>query len=114
MPLQIAVLISEDPTTTHRPVEALRIALGLSTGPNPLVIVFVGKARIILTEDLSDVIDSEILEKHLPVIQELRIPIVLPEGSRNEYAIDPGFSVSEKSVFNISTMIVQADRVLIF
>ena len=46
MSLKIVVLICEDPITSHRPVEALRIALGLSTGPNPITIVFMGKARL--------------------------------------------------------------------
>ena len=33
------VLLREDPMTSGRPVEGLRIALGLSTGNNPLTII---------------------------------------------------------------------------
>ena len=95
-------------------MEALRIALGLSTGPNPLTIVFIGKARLLLTEDTSEVMDTEILEKHLPVIQELKIPILLPEGSHNEYAFDPDLSISTVSNREISTMVSEANRVLVF
>ena len=114
MSLQIVVLICEDPITSHRPVEALRIALGLSTGPNPLTIVFMGKARILLTDDTSEVIDTEILEKHLPVIQELKIPILLQEGSHSEYSFDPELSISKASILEISSIVSKANKVLVF
>ena len=114
MSLTIVVLICEDPINSHRPVEALRIALGLSTGPNPITIVFMGKARILLTEDTSEGIDTEILEKHLPVIQELNIPLVLQEGSLDDYSFDPDLSISQASNLEISTLCSQANRVLVF
>ncbi len=114
MPLQIVILICEDPMRSHRPVEGLRIALGLSTGPNPLTIVIMGKARLLVTDEMSDIIDSEILEKHLPVLQELKIPILLPTGSRNDFSLDPDLSISETSAPEIASLISQADRVLVF
>ncbi len=114
MSLQIVILICEDPTKSHRPVEGLRIALGLSTGPNPLTIVVMGKARLLLTDEISDVIDAEILEKHLPVIQELNINILLPTGSQTEFSIDPDFSIAENSTSEIASLISQANRVLVF
>ena len=114
MTLQIIILICEDPTKSHRPVEALRIALGLSTGPNPLTIVVMGKARALLTEDLTDIIDSEILEKHLPVLQELKLNILTPTGSHTEYSFDPEFSISETSIADIASRISEANRVLVF
>ena len=114
MPLRIIILLCEDPTKTHRPVEGLRIALGLSTGPNPLTIVVIGKARVLLSEDLNDVIDLEILERHLPVIQELQIPFVLPEGSHKDYSLDPSFSISTTSTLEIAALISEANRVLVF
>ena len=88
--------------------------MGLSTGPNPLTIVVMGKARVLLSEDLDDIIDLEILEKHLPVIQELQIPFVLPEESHKEYSIDPGFSISNASPLEIASLVSEANRVLVF
>jgi sulfur relay (sulfurtransferase) DsrF/TusC family protein len=114
MPLKIVILICEDPTGSHRPVEGLRIALGLSTGPNPLTIIIMGKARLLLTEETSDVIDSEILEKHLPVLEDLQVKILLPTGSLNEYSIDSDLSISESSPSEITSCITLADRVLVF
>jgi hypothetical protein len=114
MPLQIIILICEDPTKSHRPVEGLRIALGLSTGPNPLTIIVMGRARLLLTDEISEVIDSEILEKHIPVVQELNIKILLPTGSQNEFSFDPDFSISETPTSEIASLISQANRVLVF
>ena len=114
MPIQIIILICEDPTKSHRPVEGLRIALGLSTGPNPLTIIVMGRARLLLTNEISEVIDSEILEKHIPVVQELDIKILLPTGSQNEFSFDPDFSISETPTSEIATLVSQANRVLVF
>ena len=114
MPPTIVVLIQEDPLKSHRPAEALRIALGLSTGPNPLQIVLLDRAPLLLTEDASDSVDGEILERHLPVIQELGIPIIVPQGSHNEFSFDPGFTVSELPEEGIANSLSEAERVLIF
>lgn len=114
MPLNIVVLICDDPTKSHRPVEGLRIALGLSTGPNPLTIVIMGKARLLLTDEISDVIDSEILEKHLPVLQELQIKILLPTGSQTEFSFYPDLSITETSTPEIASVTSQANHVLVF
>lgn len=110
---KIVVLLREDPMLTHRPVEGLRIALGLSTGPNPLSIILLGKARMLLTEDALDVVDAEILEKHLPVIQELEIPLVIPKGSSEEFSIDPDFSVQEATLPEIHSQLNDAHRVMV-
>ena len=111
---KIVVLIRDDPFESHRPVEAFRIALGLSTGSTPLTIMLLNKACILLTEDAPDVIAGEILEKHIPVVQELKIPIVIPEGSRQRYAIDPGFDCRDSSNAEMASLLAEADRVIAF
>ena len=44
MSKHIAVVISEDPRITARPVEALRIALGLCAGDHKTTVVLIGRA----------------------------------------------------------------------
>lgn len=113
MPEKLVVVLREDPMTTGRPVEGLRIALGLSTGSSPLTIVLLGKARILLTDDALDVVDAEILEKYLPTIQDLEIPLVIPKGSNEDYSIDPAFSVKEASLSEINSHLYDAHRVMV-
>ena len=44
MSKRIAVVISEDPFVTARPVEALRIALGIYAGDHETSVVLLGRA----------------------------------------------------------------------
>lgn len=110
----IVVVIRENPVKTHRAVEALRIALGLSTGGNPLTIVLLGEAPILLTDETGDVVDVEILEKYLPSFKQLEIPCVVPEGSRSRFHFDPEFHVREAAQTEIQKLISSADRTLVF
>ena len=109
----LLVLLREDPMTSGRPVEGLRIALGLSTGSNPLSIILLGKARALLTEDAFDVVDADILEKYVPAIQDLKIPLLIPRGSSEEYSIDSAFTVEEVSFPKMQSYLCDAYRVLI-
>jgi sulfur relay (sulfurtransferase) DsrF/TusC family protein len=114
MPPSIVVVIREDPKKTHRAVEALRIALGLSTGDNPLTVVLLGQAPLLLSENPEDLVDGEILEKYLPSFKQLETPFVLLSGSPASFELDPGFKVNELSDDAIRSMVAGADRVLVF
>ena len=114
MPKNLVVLIREDPEKSHRASEAMRIALGLSTGPNPLTIVLLDKARLLISEDAYDLPDGEMLEKYLPAIQNLEIPIIVPTGSRETYSLDTEFTIQEHEPTKISSVLAEAERVLFF
>ncbi len=114
MSKQLVVLIREDPETSHRASEAIRIALGLSTGPNPISIILLDNARLLVSDEAYDLPDGEILEKHLPVIKNLEIPIILPKGSQEKFSIDKEFSIQESSSSQIASLLEDADRVLAF
>lgn len=110
----IIVVIRTDPRESGRAVEALRIALGLGTGENPLTVILLGHAPLLLSEDTEDVVDAEILEKHLPVFKELKIPFMLPQHTRTRFSLDSGFDIREVPEEAISATIAAADRVLAF
>ena len=114
MGLSILVLIQSNPLETHRPTEGLRIALGLSTGSASVTVVLLGQARMLVTEETSEVVEVEILEKYLPTIQDLELPIVIPEGSGEAFPVDPDFAVREVSLSGITSLMCQADRVMVF
>src|SRR2546426_155543 len=61
MSKRIAVVISEDPFVTARPVEALRIALGLSVGDHEMTVVLLGRAPLLLMQDTEKIVDVDIL-----------------------------------------------------
>jgi hypothetical protein len=110
----IVVVIREDPRKSGRAVEALRIALGLGTGENPLTVVLLDHAPLLLSEDPEDVVDAEILEKHVPVFKEFRIPFIVPSGAPERFSIDSDFNVRHASEPDIVAVISRADRVVAF
>ena len=114
MPKNLVVLIREDPTHTPRASEAMRIALGLSTGPNPIKIILLENARQLISVDAYDLPDGEILEKYLPVIKNLELPIIIPSGSGKAFSLDQEFNIRESSTSQIASFVSHADRVLIF
>jgi len=113
MSKRIAVVISEDPCVTARPVEALRIALGLCAGDHETTIVLLGRASMLLMEDTEEIIDIDILEKYLPSFQQLSIPFVVEPGTpMNVWSHD--FSVTVRTADEIRRLVQSADRSLIF
>ena len=109
----MAVVIAEDPTTTHRPVEALRIALGLCAGDHQTTIVLLGRARLLLTDETDDVIDVDILEKYRPSLAQLEVPFIVESGAAAEALLEE-FSVTEKSAEDIRHLLASCDRTLVF
>lgn len=114
MPPSIVVVIREDPRKTHRAVEALRIALGLSTGENPMMVVLLGQAPVLISDDTEDIMDGDILEKYLPSFKQLSISFTVLTGTGSRFTLDPDFKVTESSAEAIQSMIAAADRILVF
>lgn len=113
MSKRIAVVISEDPRITARPVEALRIALGLCAGDHETTVVLLGPASTLLVEDVEEILDADILEKYLPSIKQLSIPFLVETGaSMNMWSDD--FSVTIRTADEIRQFVRSADRSLIF
>jgi len=110
----VTVVIRDDPRKSDRAAEALRIALGLSTGPNPLTVILLNEAPLLLGEEIDDLASAEILEKHLPVLKELGISFVVPESTRTRYHLDSAFRVREASFTDLALLIAQSDRLLAF
>jgi sulfur relay (sulfurtransferase) DsrF/TusC family protein len=113
MSKRIAVVISEDPRKTARPVEALRIALGLYAGDHNLTVVLLGQAPLLLDEDTDEIIDVDILEKYLPSFKQLSIPFVVEEGTEVGVGAK-GFSVTTLPVDEIRQLVRSVDRSLVF
>ena len=113
MSKRVAVVIAEDPTTTHRPVEALRIALGLCAGDHETTIVLLGRAPLLLTDETDDVVDVDILEKYRPSLAQLGVPFIVETGTATDALLED-FSVTQKSSGEIRALLQSCDRTLVF
>lgn len=113
MAKNIAVVIQEDPRKTHRPVEALRIALGLSSGSHIITVVLLGEAVRLLGQDIDDIVDVDILEKYLPTVEQLEIPFILQDTSP-QIPVRNTFPVKRENDHAIHSMIQSMDCALVF
>lgn len=113
MAKNVAVVIQEDPRKTHRPVEALRIALGLASGSHVTTVVLLGEAARLLGDETDDILDVEILEKYLPAIEQLEIPFILQDTSP-QIPVRPTFSIKRENDRAIGSIIQSMDCALVF
>lgn len=113
MSKRIAVVISEDPFVTARPVEALRIALGLCAGDHETTVVLLGTASHLLMTETEEIIDVDILEKYLPSFKHLSVPFIVEPGTvMNDWS--DSFSVTIRTADEIRQLIRTVDRSLVF
>ncbi len=113
MSKRIAVVISEDPFVTARPVEALRIALGLCAGDHETTVVLLGPASRLLMTETEEIIDVDILEKYLPSFKHLSVPFIVEPGTvMNDWS--DSFSVTIRTADEIRQLIRTVDRSLVF
>jgi hypothetical protein len=113
MSKRVVVVISEDPCITARPVEALRIALGLCSGDHETTVVLLGRASMLLTDDTEEIIDVDILEKYLPSLKDLSVPFIVEAGTPMD-AWSDDLSVMARTADEIRRLVQSADRSLIF
>ena len=113
MSKRVVVVISDDPRSTARPVEALRIALGLCAGDHDTTVVLLGPASRLLMEDTEEIVDAEILEKYLPSFKHLSVPFIVESGTVMDNCSD-NFSVTTQTADEIRRFIRSVDRSLIF
>jgi hypothetical protein len=71
----VLVVISQDPRLSHRAHEAMRIALGVVAGDNPVTIVLTGAAPHLLDEDTDDLVDGDDVAKVRASLKKLGVPL---------------------------------------
>lgn len=113
---KIVILIRADPTKDHRAVEALRIALGLGSHNEgqDLTLVLTHRAPLLLGEDNAEIVDAEILERHLPVFIEWGTPFGIAADAVAPSRYLPGCVTKPMTLSDIAALLKVADRVLIF
>lgn len=112
----VLVIISEDPRLSHRANEAMRIALGVVAGENPVRIVLSGPAVHLLDEDTDDLMDGDDIAKFRAALKKLGVPFhvettALPAG--------PGWNAEGHplvpvSAGEIAAFLPQAKRFIVF
>lgn len=110
------VLISEDPRASHRANEAMRIALGVVAGENPVTIVLTGPAVHLLDEDTDDLVDGDDIAKFRAALRRLGIPFHVEAAA---VPADAGWNAEGHPVVPVDTpaiarLLPAASRFLVF
>ncbi len=113
MSKRVALVISEDPCKTHRPVEALRIALGLCAGDHEVTVILLNRAPLLLTDETDDIVDVDILEKYRPSFAQLDVPFWISSDSPI-MTVNEDFSVKRVNPLEIRAFLPTVDRTLVF
>jgi len=113
---KIVVLIDVDPMKSHRAVEAFRIALGLGSHNEgkDVSLILSGRAPFLLTEDTSDIVDGDILEKHIPAFIEWGTVFSIATDAESPARYVPNCTTKPITPAEIATTLETADRVLVF
>ena len=109
------VIISEDPRVSHRANEAMRIALGIVSGNNPIHVVLTGPAVHLLDEDTDDLVDGDDIAKFRASLKKLGVAFHV-EGA---LPADPAWNADGHPVIPVSreeiaAFVPKATRFLVF
>ena len=112
----VLVVISEDPRVSHRANEAMRIALGVVAGENPVRIVLAGPAVHLLDEDTDDLVDGDDIAKYRAALRKLGVPFHVEPTARPR---DPGWNADGHPLVpvtedEIAAFASQATRFMVF
>ena len=77
----VLVVVAEDPRTSHRAHEAIRIALGVAAGENPVTIVLTGPAAHLLDADTDEMVDGDDIAKVRGSLRKLGVPFHVEAAS---------------------------------
>jgi len=114
MSKSVTVLVRQNPRVTHRPVEALRIALGLSAGDHDVRVLLLNEAPLLLSDDLDDVVDVDVLEKYFPSLAHVGIRFFIPQDLQKTFRFREEFLVTPLPVSTIQEFLAESDCVLAF
>jgi hypothetical protein len=115
--LPITIIIRSNPTESHRPAEALRVAIGLSGDePEKINIILMDSAPALLYQDPFDFEDGETLEQHLEAMLEYGMNFCIEESyvQKEGGSTETDFEVKTVTIEDISKLISGSSTVLVF
>lgn len=111
----ILVLIKGDPTKSHKPAEAIRIALGLISGEHTVQIVLLGPSVQLLSEDAEDLVDGELLIKYLPSFVDLGQKFYVEETAWKKADLEPvDYIIESVSMQRVEELVRKAGHLVSF
>ena len=116
-PQSALVLVTEDPRTSHRANEAIRIAVGVAAGEIDVTVVLVGGAAHVLDGDTDDLVDGDDIAKFRAALARLGVPFhversAIPTGDADWNS--DGNAVVPVEAADVARLLAAADRSIVF
>jgi len=111
----LLVVVYADPAQNGATAEALRMAMGLSTGNRSLQLALMGPAAQVLGEDVDDLVDGEMMENHLDVFEDWGTPFYVSREAASTYDLsDSPVEVVPIDLADLARMMADAYQVMVF
>jgi hypothetical protein len=110
----ILIAIREDPERSHRPAEALRVAVGLRMGEEPVELLLVGPGARVLADDASGFEDADVLERHREALARAGQLFRVEEEALAEHPPSPAFHVEPMGEEGTARLLAGAGRHILF
>jgi hypothetical protein len=112
----VLIVIGEDPRSSHRANEALRIALGIAAGDTPVTLVLLGPAVHLLDEDAEDLVDGDDIVRFRASLGGLDVTVqALAEAIPGDFSWNPDrLPVTPATQAGLAALVSSAARVLVF
>ncbi|MBN4054513.1 hypothetical protein JYT87_02265 [Nitrospira defluvii] len=112
---KIIVLIRSDPRVSHRPCEAIRIALGLASSEHSVEVILSETAPLLLMEKADEWIDGERTVKFLSSLNEFIPAFFIDKDSSGEVDLtEIGFNTILLTREAIASKLARAESFLTF
>ena len=113
----VVILIAEDPRTSHRANEAMRIALGVAAGENDVTIILTGPAVHLLDADTDDLVDGDDIARHRGALRKMGISFHIAKSAIPTETADwneEGHAVIPVSPDEIADLMGRCRRFIVF
>jgi sulfur relay (sulfurtransferase) DsrF/TusC family protein len=111
----VVVVIRRTPFNSERTSEALRMAVGLTTGDHKVTVAFLEDSVLTLGNVRADIIGADDVGKHLEACRMLGVRLVADEEALQGHAVGQPATLAEPAPFaELSRLLSDADVVIPF
>ncbi len=114
MASHVVILIRSNPKESHRPVEAIRIALGLAAGAHQVDLILADQAPLLLTEQIYNCVDHEMAQHYFSMLGQFIPMMIIEKGSMRDVLPEFISQTIQLDWNQISEKIIDADCFISF